>query len=62
MTDGPRRYAAVALAASLKADACELYTDVSGLFNADPRLVPNARRIPRIHFHQLPATCPSGRP
>nr|WP_300340719.1 aspartate kinase [Actinomyces sp.] len=36
---------AVALAAALNADACEIYTDVDGLFTADPRIVPTARRI-----------------
>ena len=36
---------AVALAAALGADVCELYTDVSGVFTADPRLVPTARRM-----------------
>ncbi len=39
---------AVALAAVLKADRCEIYTDVDGVFTADPRLVPEARQIPRI--------------
>jgi aspartate kinase len=37
---------AVALAAALKADVCEIYTDVDGVFTADPRIVPTARRIP----------------
>jgi aspartate kinase len=44
---------AVALAAALEADSCELYTDVSGVFNADPRLVPSARRLDRISFDEL---------
>ena len=39
---------AVALAAALGADACELYTDVSGVFTADPRVVPGARRLHRV--------------
>lgn len=39
---------AVALAASLKAAVCEIYTDVDGIFTADPRVVPKARRIPLI--------------
>ncbi|HZQ26385.1 MAG TPA: aspartate kinase [Acidimicrobiales bacterium] len=43
---------AVALAAVLKADSCELYTDVSGIFTADPRVVPSARRIARISFNE----------
>ena len=38
---------AVALAAALGADACEIYTDVDGVFTADPRLVPGARKAPR---------------
>jgi len=44
---------AVALAHALGADACELYTDVSGLFNADPRIVPTARRLPVVSFDEL---------
>jgi aspartate kinase len=44
---------AVALAAVLGADACELYTDVSGVYTADPRVVPTARRMPRISYDEL---------
>jgi len=44
---------AVALAHALGADACELYTDVSGVFTADPRIVPDARRMRRISFEEL---------
>ncbi len=44
---------AVALAEALKADACELYTDVSGVFTADPRLVPDARKMHHISFDEL---------
>jgi aspartate kinase len=44
---------AVALAHALGADACELYTDVSGVFTADPRLVPSAHRIANISFDEL---------
>jgi aspartate kinase len=44
---------AVALAASLGADSCELYTDVSGVFTADPRLVPAARRMNRLNFDEM---------
>ncbi len=44
---------AVALAAALGADACEIYTDVSGVFSADPRIVPDARRISRISFEEM---------
>ena len=39
---------AVALAAALGADHCEIYTDVDGVYTADPRIVPSARRIPQI--------------
>ncbi len=44
---------AVALAAVLKAEACEIYTDVTGVFSADPRVVPTARRLPRISFEEM---------
>ncbi|MGH3501879.1 MAG: aspartate kinase, partial [Nocardioidaceae bacterium] len=39
---------AVALAAALQADVCEIYSDVDGIFTADPRIVPVARRLPRV--------------
>jgi aspartate kinase len=44
---------AVALAAALHADVCEIYTDVDGIFTADPRIVPSARRIPRISYEEM---------
>jgi aspartate kinase len=44
---------AVALAAALNADFCEIYTDVDGVFTADPRIVPTARRIPAISFEEM---------
>jgi aspartate kinase len=44
---------AVALAAALNADVCEIYTDVDGIFTADPRIVPNARQIPRISYEEM---------
>ncbi|HLU75464.1 MAG TPA: aspartate kinase [Nonomuraea sp.] len=44
---------AVALAAALEADVCEIYTDVDGIFTADPRIVPAARRIPRISYDEM---------
>ena len=53
---------AVALAATLHADACELYTDVSGVFTADPRLVPEARRIERLSFEEMLEMSASGCP
>ncbi len=44
---------AVALAAALDADACEIYTDVTGVFSADPRIVPQARKLPRVHSEEM---------
>ena len=44
---------AVALAAALSADVCEIYTDVDGVFTEDPRLVAGARRIPRISYEEM---------
>jgi aspartate kinase len=44
---------AVALAATLAADACEIYTDVTGVFSADPRIVPLARKLTRVHFDEM---------
>ncbi|MET9800204.1 aspartate kinase [Streptomyces sp. NPDC006368] len=44
---------AVALAAALGADLCEIYTDVDGVFTADPRIVPAARRIPAISYEEM---------
>jgi aspartate kinase len=44
---------AVALAAALGADVCEIYTDVDGVFTADPRIVPTARRIPHITYEEM---------
>src|ERR671932_2611858 len=44
---------AVALAAALRADVCEIYTDVDGVYTADPRIVPNAKRIPRVAYDEM---------
>jgi len=44
---------AVALAAAAGAKACEIYTDVDGVYTTDPRLVPEARRVPRISFDEM---------
>ena len=44
---------AVALAAALKADVCEIYTDVDGVFTADPRIVPNAKRLETITYEEM---------
>jgi len=43
---------AVALAVALKADVCEIYSDVDGFFNADPRIEPRARKVPRISYEE----------
>jgi len=51
---------AVALAAALKADVCEIYTDVDGIFTADPRIVPTARRIPAITYEEMLEMAASG--
>ena len=44
---------AVAMAAALKADECQIYTDVDGVYTTDPRVVPNARRLDRITFEEM---------
>jgi aspartate kinase len=44
---------AVALAAALGADVCEIYTDVDGIFTADPRIAPKARQVPRITYEEM---------
>lgn len=44
---------AVALAAALNADVCEIYTDVDGIFSADPRIVPNAKRLDTVTFEEM---------
>lgn len=51
---------AVALAAALKAQLCEIYTDVPGVFTADPRVVPNARKISKISFEEMLELAASG--
>ena len=53
---------AVAIAHALSADACELYTDVSGVFTADPRVVPSARRMARVSFDEMLEMCAAGCP
>jgi aspartate kinase len=53
---------AVALAQALGAGACELYTDVSGVFSADPRVVPDARKLHRLSFEEMLEMCASGCP
>lgn len=44
---------AVALAIALKAQVCEIYTDVEGVFTADPRIVPEAQRLPEIGYEEM---------
>ena len=44
---------AVALAAAVKADECQIYTDVDGVYTTDPRVEPNARRLDRINFDEM---------
>ena len=44
---------AVAIAAALHADACEIYTDVEGVYTADPRIVPNARKLDAISYDEM---------
>ncbi|MFM1725312.1 MULTISPECIES: aspartate kinase [Rhodococcus] len=44
---------AVALAAALEADVCEIYTDVDGVFTADPRIVPDAQRLDTVSFEEM---------
>ena len=51
---------AVALAAALHADKCEIYTDVDGVFTADPRVVPNARKIEEITYDDMLELATSG--
>jgi aspartate kinase len=50
----------VALAAALDAQVCEIYTDVDGVFSADPRIVPTARRLPRISYEEMLEMAASG--
>jgi len=44
---------AVALAAAIEADVCEIYTDVDGVYTADPNIVPDARKLPRIAYDEM---------
>jgi aspartate kinase len=44
---------AVAVAAALRADRCDIYTDVDGVYTTDPRIVPRARRLPRIAYEEM---------
>jgi aspartate kinase len=51
---------AVALAAALHAEVCEIYTDVTGVFTADPRIVPNARKVSQVTFEEMLELAASG--
>jgi aspartate kinase len=51
---------AVAVAAAVGAEVCEIYTDVSGVFTADPRIVPNARKLPQVSFEEMLEMAASG--
>ena len=51
---------AVAIAAALGADVCEIFTDVAGVFSADPRIVPDARKIPQLSFEEMLEMSASG--
>jgi aspartate kinase len=51
---------AVALAAALEASVCEIYTDVAGVFTADPRMVPEARKLPTVSFEEMLEMSASG--
>jgi len=51
---------AIALAAAVKADACEIYTDVDGVYTADPRVVKNARKLNEISYDEMLELASSG--
>jgi aspartate kinase len=51
---------AVALAAAVGADVCEIYTDVEGVYSADPRIVPDARKLPVVSFEEMLEMAASG--
>ncbi len=51
---------AVALAAAIDAEVCEIYTDVAGVFTADPRIVPRARKLPFVSFEEMLEMAASG--
>ena len=51
---------AVAVAAAIGAEVCEIYTDVAGVFSADPRIVPDARKLPQVSFEEMLEMASSG--
>ncbi len=57
---GGSNLTAVALAAALGADACEMYTDVDGVFTADPRVVPTARKLHAVSYEEMLEMAASG--
>ncbi|MDX6482088.1 MAG: aspartate kinase [Gaiellaceae bacterium] len=57
---GGSNLTAVALAAALGASACEMYTDVEGVYTADPRLVPNARKLAAVTYEEMLELAASG--
>jgi aspartate kinase len=60
MGRGASDLTASALASALGADACEIYTDVTGVFSADPRIVPQARKLSRVSFDEMLEMAGSG--
>jgi len=60
MGRGASDLTASALAAALGADSCEIYTDVTGVFSADPRIVPQARKLTRVSFDEMLEMAGSG--
>jgi len=53
MGRGASDLTASALAQAMNAESCEIYTDVTGVFTADPRIVPQARKLARVHFDEM---------
>ncbi|WP_439543322.1 aspartate kinase [Hyphomicrobium sp.] len=51
---------AVAIAVALKADVCDIYTDVDGVYTTDPRIVPKARRLPKVSYEEMLEMASSG--
>ena len=51
---------AIAVAAAIKADSCQIYTDVDGVYTADPRIVLNARKLPEIAYEEMLELASSG--
>ena len=51
---------AVAVAVALKADVCDIYTDVDGVYTTDPRIVPKAKRLPRVSYEEMLEMASSG--